>query len=214
MPNFLFVWGNTGNSVYLPLAKVMEMTRVLNISLEELSSQNISDLKAAFGNAAEVEIRLREDSPADQLFSEAEFWELIDRIAWSCKRPEEKVAPLVKALADMPVSSICLFADRLSKCLHDLDTRAHAMAYAANEPEGFISADDFLYARCAVVAEGKAYYEKVREDPSLMPDEIVFEPLLYAADDAFEIKMGTAFNYRPAYPYETGANEAGWKAKA
>jgi hypothetical protein len=189
------------------------MTRVLNMSLEELSNQRINDLKAAFGGAAEVEIRLREDSPADELFSEAEFWELIERIDWPCKRPEEQTAPLVKALADMPVSSICLFADRLSKCLHDLDTRAHAMAYAANEPEGFISADDFLYARCAVVAEGKAYYEKVRNDPSHMPDEIVFEPLLYVADDAFEMKMGTEFNYRPAYTYETRTNEAGWAEK-
>lgn len=194
----------------MPVEKAIQMTRVLNISLEELSSQRISDLKAAFGGAAEVEIRLREDSPADQLFSEAEFWALIDRIDWSCKRPEEKVVPLVKALADMPVSSICLFADWLAKCLHDLDTRAHAMAYAANEPEGFISADDFLYARCAVVAEGKAYYEKVLKDPSQMPDEIVFEPLLYVADDAFEMKMGTVFNYRPAYTFETRTNEAGW----
>ncbi len=90
----------------------------------------------------------------------------------------------------MPVANIYLFADRLSAKLYHLDTRAHATAYAANEPDNFISADDFLYARCAVVAEGKAYYEKVLNDPAQMPDNIVFEPLLYLADDAFEMKMG------------------------
>lgn len=111
----------------------------------------------------------------------------------------------------MPVSCIYIFADRLSMKLYLLDTRAHAEAYAARDPEHFISADDFLYARCAVVAEGKAYYEKVLNDPSQMPDEIVFEPLLYLADDAFEMKMGIPFNYRPTYNYETQSNKAGWQ---
>jgi len=189
------------------------MTKVLNISLEELSKRPMSDLKAAFGDAAEVEIRLRDDSPEDQLFSEADFWRLIDSIDWSQKRSDDKILPVVKALAEMPVSSICLFADRLSKKLYDLDTKAHAMAYAAQEPDQFISADDFLYARCAVVAEGEAYYEQVLNDPSQMPEDIVFEPLLYLAEDAFEMKIGGHFNYRPAYPYETRTNEAGWQTE-
>ena len=114
-------------------------------------------------------------------------------------------------LAKMPVANIYLFADRLSAKLYHLDTRAHATAYAANEPDNFISADDFLYARCAVVAEGKAYYEKVLNDPAQMPDNIVFEPLLYLADDAFEMKMGIPFNYMPTYNYETQSNKAGWQ---
>lgn len=164
------------------------MTTVLNVSLEDLSSQFISDLKQKFGNTTEVEIRLQDKSPADDLFSEADFWRVIDTIDWSKKGAENKVSPAVKLLAEMPVSSLYLFADKLSAKLYHLDTRNHANAYAAQEPDNFVSADDFLYARCAVVAEGKEYYEKVLNDPSQMPEDIVFEPLLYLADDAFELK--------------------------
>lgn len=74
-----------------------------------------------------------------------------------------------------------------------------------------ISADDFLYARCAVVAEGRNYYEKVLNDSSQMPEDIVFEPLLYLADDAFEMKTGIPFNYVPTYNYETQSNKLGWQ---
>jgi len=187
------------------------MTTVINVSLNDLNSQFISDLKQKFGKPAEVEIRLQDKSPADDLFSEDDFWRVIDKIDWSKKGSENKISPAVKMLAKMPVACIYLFADRLSAKLYHLDTRAHATAYAANEPDNFVSADDFLYARCAVVAEGKAYYEKVLNDPSQMPDDIIFEPLLYLADDAFEMKMGIPFNYMPTYKYETQSNKAGWQ---
>lgn len=187
------------------------MTTVLNVSLNDLSSQFINDLKQKFGKATEVEIRLQDRSPADDLFSEDDFWCIIDKIDWSKKGGENKVAPAVKALAKLPVACICLFADKLSEKLFQLDTRAHANTYAANEPDNFISADDFLYARCAVIAEGKEYYEKVLNDPAQMPEDIVFEPLLYLADDAFEIKMNVPFNYVPTYNYETQSNKLGWE---
>ncbi|MBK8426519.1 MAG: DUF4240 domain-containing protein [Lewinellaceae bacterium] len=131
------------------------MTTVLNVSLDDLSSQFISDLKQKFGKTTEVEIRLQDKSPADDLFSEDDFWQVIDKIDWSEKDSENKISPAVKMLAKKPVSSIYIFADRLSTKLYHLDTRAHATVYAVNEPDNFVSADDFLYARCAVVAEGK-----------------------------------------------------------
>ena len=187
------------------------MTTVINVSLNDLSSQFINDLKQKFGKTTEVEIRLQDKSPADDLFSEDDFWKVIDKIDWSKKGSENKISPAVKMLAKMPVASIYLFADRLSAKLYHLDTRAHATAYAANEPDNFISADDFLYARCAVVAEGKAYYDMVLNEPAKMPDDIIFEPLLYLADDAFEMKMGIPFNYMPTYNYETQSNKAGWQ---
>jgi len=187
------------------------MTTVLNVSLNDLSSQLINDLKQKFGKATEVEIRLQDKSPADDLFSEDDFWRIIDKIDWSKKDSEQKLAPAVKALAKMPVAGICIFADKVSEKLYQLDTRAHAGIYAANEPDHFISADDFLYARCAVIAEGKEYYEKVLNDPAKMPEDIVFEPLLYLADDAFEMKMNVPFNYMPTYNYETQSNKSGWQ---
>lgn len=187
------------------------MTTVLNINLNDLNSHFIDDLKQNFGNSAEVEIRLQDESSADDIFSEADFWQVIDQIDWSQKGSENKIRPAVNMLAKMPVTNICIFADKLSAKLFNLDTRAHANAYAANEPNHFISADDFLYARCAVVAEGKVYYEKVLNDPAQMPDDIIFEPLLYLADDSFEMKTGVPFNYRPTFNYETQSNREGWQ---
>lgn len=187
------------------------MTTVLNINLNDLNSQYISELKEKFGKTTEIEIRLQDKSPADDLFSDDDFWLLIDKIDWSKKGADLKITPAVKMLSEMPVSSIYLFADRLAMKLYYLDTRAHATAYAINEPNNFVSADDFLYARCAVVAEGKEYYEKVLINPTQMPDDIVFEPLLYLADDAFELKMGIPFNYMPTHSYETQSNKSGWQ---
>ena len=187
------------------------MTTVLNVHLNDLNSQFINELKQKFGKTTEVEIRLRDKSPADELFSEDDFWRVIDQIDWSEKTSEDKLRPAVKILAAMPVSSIYLFADKLSEKLYHLDTRLHAETYAAHEPDNYISADDFLYARCAVIAEGREYYEKVLNDPTQMPDEIVFEPLLHLPDDAFELKMGMEFNYIPTYNYETQSNKSGWQ---
>lgn len=188
------------------------MTTVINVNLDDLSSQFINDLKQKFSETTtEVEIRLQDNSPADDLFSEGDFWRVIDKIDWSKKGNENKIAPAVNTLAQMPVASICLFADKLSAKLFQLDTRAHANTYAANEPDNFISADDFLYARCAVIAEGKEYYEKVLNDPAQMPEDIVFEPLLYVANDAFEAKMNVPFNYVPTHNYETQSNKPGWQ---
>ena len=44
-----------------------------------------------------------------------------------------------------------------------------------------------------------------------MPEDIVFEPLLYLADDAFEMKMKVPINYMPTYNYETQSNTSGWR---
>lgn len=199
------------NTLSLKQSTMSEMTTTLNLNLNDLSSELINDLKQKFGKTAQVEIRLQDKSPADDLLSEDDFWKVIDRIDWSKKGAENKLKPAVKMLAKMPVASIFIFADKLSSKLYHLDTRAHGDAYAANEPEHFISADDFLYARCAVVAEGRVYYENVLNDPSQMPDDIVFEPLLFLAEEAFQIKMGIPFNYIPTYNIETQSNKSGWQ---
>jgi hypothetical protein len=79
------------------------------------------------------------------------------------------------------------------------------------EEENYLSVDDFLYARCAVVAEGKKYYEKVLNMPSEMPETITFESLLYIDKEAFKIKIGKEFNYMRNQKYETYSNKEGWK---
>ena len=187
------------------------MTTILNLNLNDLSHQFISNLKQQFGRGTQVEIRLKNVSPAEALFSESDFWAIIDHIDWSKKSSTDKLETAIKKLSARPVSHIYIFSDKLAEKLYYLDTKQHANTYAADEPNHFISVDDFLYARCAVVAEGRVYYEKVLENSSLMPDSITFEALLNLADAAYALKLGEEFNYQPSYNYETHSNKQGWQ---
>ncbi|MFN7120343.1 MAG: DUF4240 domain-containing protein [Saprospiraceae bacterium] len=187
------------------------MTKILNIHLEELNSQLIQSLQQEFGKDAEVELRLRDATPADSFLSEADFWQIINKIDWSQKTTETQLQSAVQALAQMPVTSIYLFADKLSEKLYQLDTRAHGDAYVVNEDDDYLSVDDFLYVRCAIVAEGQQYYENILQHPAELNNEISFEPLLHLADDAYKLKTGKEMNYIPAYNYETYSNKEAWQ---
>ena len=81
------------------------------------------------------------------------------------KSHTKQLEKAVTRLATLPLSSIYIFADKLSEKLYSLDTKANAEAYSKNEIDNFLSVDGFLYARCAVIAEGKEYYETVLTDP-------------------------------------------------
>lgn len=186
-------------------------TTVLKANLHDVNLQFIQDLREKFDRTAQVEIRVEEQKHGEGLFSEEQFWQIIDRLDWSKKKRADIVAPAAAALAKMPMPSLYLFKDVLSEKLYRLDTRAHAAAYLSKQGDSHLSADDFLYVRCAVVAEGKAYYEKVLRDPSEMPVDIDFEHLLSLADDAYEMKTGKAMNYFPVFNYETHSNSEGWK---
>ncbi len=186
------------------------MAKVLNMQLDELNNTLIQALKAEFGEDAAVELRLRNTRPDEALLSESNFWRVIDSIDWSQTSPEGQLRPAIAMLATMPLASIYLFSDMLSEKLFLLDTRVHGDAYLQGEDE--FSVDDFLYARCAVVAEGRDYYEKIVQIPSKMPHELSFEPLLNLADRAYELKTGKKFEYFPIRSVETYSNTAGWQS--
>jgi hypothetical protein len=100
----------------------------------------------------------------------------------------------------------------LSEKLWYLDTKQHAQVFLDDpEEEGYLSVDDFLYARCTVVANGREYYEAVLADPSQMPVDFTFEPLLSVAMTAYKRKTGKQFMALPAFNYETYSNKKGWE---
>ena len=185
------------------------MAKVLNMQLDELDSTLIQALKAEFGEDAAVELRLRNTRPDEALLSETNFWRVIDSIDWSQASPEGQLRPAIAMLAAMPLASIYLFSDILSEKLFLLDTRAHGDACLQ---EGELSVDDFLYVRCGIVAEGRDYYEKILQNPSEMPHDLSFEPLLNLADRAYQLKTGKKFEYFPANSVETYSNAAGWQS--
>ena len=92
-------------------------------------------------------------------------------------------------------------------------TKKHAQVFLDDPEEGYLSVDDFLYTRCAVVVNGKDFYQNVLNNPSEMPKDLTFEPLLYVALNAYKRKTGNEFMFIPVHNYETYSNKEGWKNK-
>lgn len=186
------------------------MATVLKVSINDLNSQFFYDLGQKISDTDEIEIRIPEKKSKIEIFSDADFWQIISLFDWSKEASDEIMAPAIKELAGMPVVNIYLFADKLSEKLYQLDTRLHGEAYLKNEGDDYLSVDDFLYIRCAVVAEGKAYFDKVLANPSEFPADLSFEPILNLPDQAYELKTGRTFDYFPTLSYETYSNKKAW----
>lgn len=145
--------------------------------------------------------------------SEADFWEVISLLDWSKSGDDEAVvAPAIAQLASGSVRHIFEFADLLSEKLFALDAKQYALHIGEDlwSPDRYFSVDNFLYARCCVVANGREMYEQVLRDPTRMPQNLTFEELLYIPSEAYERKTGNRYDYTPAFPVETYRNHAGW----
>ena len=177
-----FVW-NRYNIYHL------DMTTTLRLKIRDITPQFLKELEETAGAAAQVEIKVNSDAPGEGLFSEEQFWQLIDLFDWTQPKRDDIIRPAVTALAEMPVSAIYLFEDFLSEKLFNLDTKAHAEAYMHQQTDDYFSADDFLYVRCAVVAEGKEFFEQVLREPLTIPQDLTFEPLLHLAADAYARRL-------------------------
>lgn len=188
------------------------MTTVLNINIDDIDTKFVENLKRDFAHAA-VEIRLQEQFNSSLTFSGSDFWKAINMLDWEKEGDDEKVTePLIDFLSEQPIGHIYRFSDILSEKLWQLDTFAHAKIFLDDpDEEGLLSVDDFLYTRCAVVANGQDYYEKILHNPNLMPPDLTFEPLLYIALKAYKRKTGKNFSPISAYNYETYSNKKGWQ---
>jgi hypothetical protein len=187
------------------------MTTVLKINQNDLSVQFFNDLYEKLGNSAQVELRIKTSTQPAGLLSESQFWQIISLLDWQQTTDEAILKPAVTALSQMPVANIYIFKDLLSEKLFALDTKRHAQVYVEKYGDDYLSVDDFLYTRCAVVAEGKDFYEKVLKNPTDFPIETAFESLLYLANVAYEQKTGKPFNYTPSHNYETKSNLVAWQ---
>lgn len=185
------------------------MDTVLHINAQDLSHALLDDLKQQFGHA-NVEIRVHDVPDAAGMFKESDFWDLIQQLDWSKDDNDQVTEPVVAALSKMHVASIYQFQDILSEKLWNLDTRAHTAVFTGEAEEAYLSDDDFLYARCGVVANGKQFYEQVLANPGDMPVDTTFSPLLRIAKKAYERKTGKKMTIVPAFNYETGSNAQGW----
>lgn len=187
------------------------MSTVLKINVQELDTKFMDNLKKEFAHS-ELEIWVHEQAEPVPAFTEDDFWQFIDLLDWSDEGDDTKIIePVIQALERQPLAHIYRFFDILSEKLWCLDTRNHARVFLDDpEEEALLSSDDFLYARCAVVANGKQYYEKILGDPSKMPKDLTFEPLLYIAMRAYKRKTGKDLMERASFNYETYSNKEGW----
>lgn len=149
-----------------------------------------------------------------KMLSDNEFWEVIEKINWEKGDDEERMRPAIKFLAKKKVSEIKQFQENLTYKLYLLDTKEHAKNIgkgAYKNDNSYFSVDYFLYVRCCVVANGKNYFEEVLENPKEMPKDLDFEPLLYIAKEAYELRMNKGFDYETGCNYETYSNYKGWE---
>ncbi len=139
----------------------------------------------------------RKRTPRSTL-TEAELWKLIGARA--------EIATMKRALAKRSQADIREFSELLAHKLYLLD----AKAYADHAGAAGRSADAFLYARCAVVGRGRAFYQDVLAHPERFPADADLEDLLTVASAAFLAKTGEELDEDTHYSYETGSNAAGW----
>jgi hypothetical protein len=187
------------------------MTTEIKIPLRSLNESMIKDLKEKYPEA-EISVELHQDRNKAPL-SEAYFWEIISLLDWSKAEDDEAVVEPAKALlASGSIRHIFEFADLLSEKLYALDSKKYAVHIGEDSwsTDRYFSVDNFLYARCCVVANGQDAYEKVLHDPAQMPKDLTFEELLYIPSEAYERKTGKRYDYTPSYPIETYSNQIGW----
>ena len=142
-----------------------------------------------------------------------EFWALIslldsERIDEECEEGEDDpvTAPLVRALSERSREDIRGFDDILSGLLYELD--GQEFAWHAGVCGQFESL--FLYCRSVAVASGRERYESIVGDPSLMPTDMEFEPLVTVAERAWFKKTGEEYDHTPAFSMEMYANRMNW----
>jgi len=141
------------------------------------------------------------------------FWEIISLLDWSKETEEAIVDAAIKKLSTFTVWKIRHFEEALSYKLFLLDTEEHAkeMGEHCFSPQNqHFSPDLFLYARCAVVARGKGFFEDVLSTPSKMLKDTEFEILLSLSSEAYYLKKGYDFEYMSGCSYETFSNREGW----
>ncbi|GEP46217.1 DUF4240 domain-containing protein [Brevifollis gellanilyticus] len=143
-----------------------------------------------------------------------DFWTLIDSIdrkSLDAGNEDAAIEPLQKMMGSLSEPDLEAFEEHLSQCLHVLD----GQVFADESGESSDSDDAFLYARCYVVAKGRAHHEAALKNPKLMPKTLDHwcESLLYAHRAAWSDLTGkdqSEWPFEASVSYESGSNENLW----
>lgn len=151
------------------------------------------------------------------VMDEAQFWDVIAAAGGSAD--DESIHRIWLRLRALPEEAIVAFDDRLAEVLRRLDHRVIAKQKwrDVSEPRWLpripgISADGFLYARCAAVLQGPETVAAIVADPRRFRTRWASaEPLLFVASEAWEAVTGRTYEHQSPISFETGSNpEGGW----
>ncbi|MFF4346948.1 DUF4240 domain-containing protein [Streptomyces sp. NPDC001530] len=143
---------------------------------------------------------------------EGAFWQLIEECRPAAPDPDGVglAAGLIGVLVAGPLYAVIGFAEQLSWALYRLDRWQFGLQPKGRE----LSGDQFLYTRAAVVAAGRAEYERVLTDSSRFAPyaaaPVSAESLLYVPDESYERITGEEWDRRTRYDYESYSNAKGW----
>ncbi|MEP3836629.1 MAG: DUF4240 domain-containing protein [Algibacter sp.] len=215
--------GRSGEKGGFPLSGVIEPHIGNNAFLEwrwnneKEEFQKEVEIQNEKSRIAREEYRKRSMKPKKML-EDSLFWEVVNKIDWTKEEDEDededRMNFAIEFLSKKKVSEIKQFQENLSYKLYQLDTKEHAKNIGEDsykEDDSYFSADNFLYVRCCVIANGKGYFKSVLKSPKEMPKDGDFEPLLYIAEKAYEKRMNRELEYETGCDYETFSNTKGWE---
>jgi len=184
------------------------------VKIKDIDEAFLEKLRAELGGE-EAEVAIWAPEPPDaSILSEQAFWHIIGLLDWTREGNDGAILePAIQYLSNLPEEAILVLDDFLSEKLYHLDAQPYAENAGENAYRGEdapFSADDFLYARCYVVAQGKDFYYRVLQNPEEMPEDQTFESLLSLAPAAYRRKTDKKMDHVPAYPIETFSNAEGW----
>ena len=187
------------------------MNTAVKLPLHSANPLVLRDLQKRYPKA-EMHILVDEIPAMAGAMNESLFWEIIGKLDWKKDADEAILAPAVAILSRQSEQAIRQFSEILARKLYALDGERLAKEDAwSDDPEAHFSVDDFLYARCCVVANGRDFYENVRREPSKMPKGFTFESLLSLPREAWKMKTGQDdyFQFTEVW-VETFSNPDGW----
>jgi Protein of unknown function (DUF4240) len=187
------------------------MNTVFEVSIDTFNPALLHDLRVKYPKAM-IRVQTEEFSVLNTM-DEPTFWSIINLLDWKKLENNAAVcAPSISTLSLMSFDDIKKFDDILAEKLFALDGKKYAEHTGKNWEDDYFSVDDFLYARCCAIANGKQFYEKLLKKPSLMPKNLTFESILYLASKAWKLKTGQDnYQHIPKYWIETYSNSEGWE---
>ena len=145
--------------------------------------------------------------------TERDFWQIIDKLDPAGEDLRKIAFPSIEALSQCSEDEIREFQNILSEKLFRIDGEAWAKRIGDRAFDGNKSTFDglhFLHARCCVIANGRAFYDDVRRNPSHMPGNQTFATLLTIAPRAYETKTGAPLEHHTLFSRETFSNRWAW----